>query len=302
MKTTLHTFFQRTALSRDASEFLLKYNSIESDEFLLMMPVLQNAEALQDFVAELQYLMELELYPTLLLSDHFVNELCRQHLRERFAQGENSLKIVECQESQFLDTLQHLAHEVGFYKFMWTGGPMRDAQGKIAGRVHLNNARQIWSEESQNVLKWAKPFLLQLGPERSLQMVFPHQILPELFTHFGAGTLMSLGYNFSMVGLAEVQRERLKDLIEKGFGRKLRPSHFEKLHPATKVLVEESYSGAIVMEPWGELHYLDKVVVRPEFYGRGLGSLLLDELTQQMVDLSTTRPKICWRARPDNPY
>jgi GNAT superfamily N-acetyltransferase len=302
MKATLHTFFQRTALSRDANEFLLKYYSFESDQFLLMIPVLRSNEALQDFCAEVEYLLQLELFPAFLLSNHFVDTPFRQQLIQKFSGGETALKIIECRESDFLVTLISLADEVGFYKFMWTGGSMRDSQGKIIGKVHLNNSRQLWSDESQEVLAWAKPFLTHLGPAHSLQLVNPQQILPELFTFNGAGTLMSLGYRFSMDSLVKANRNQLTELIEKGFGRKLQPQYFEELHPATKILMEEGASGAIVMEPWEDIHYLDKVVVRPEFYGRGLGSLLLDELTQQMVDLSLKRPKLCWRARPDNPY
>ena len=303
MKKTLERFFQRTAHSRDASEFLMQYNSIESERFLLMIPVLKSSSELVDFVAELEYMAELELWPTLLLvKENFVEGLQSKLILSLENMAE-PLEVIECVSKDFLDVLIRMAEDVVFYKYLWTGGSLRNEQGDVVSRVHLNNCRERWSSHSQDIMGWVRPFLLRMGQATSIQMVEPHQILPELFTRNGAGTLISLGYEFLMKPLCEVDAARLKDLLEDGFGKPIHQHYLKNLNEGSQVLVETDYRGAIVLEPWGQgLHYLDKIVVESSFFGRGLGSLLLDELTLQLESLTGAFPKLCWRAKLDNPY
>jgi ribosomal protein S18 acetylase RimI-like enzyme len=303
VKKTLERFFQRTAHSRDASEFLMQYSSIESECFLLMIPVLGTAAELVDFVAELEYMAELELWPALLLVDqHFAEGLQRQ-LVVALNKMVDPLRCIECESKDFLEVLIRVAEDVEYFKYLWTGGSLANEQAQVVSRVHLNNCREKWSVDSMETLVWVRPFLLRMGQATSIQMVKPHQILPELFTRNGAGTLISLGYQFALRPMAEVDTTRLKSLLEDGFGKPILGEYFEKLNVGSLVLVEADYRGAIVLEPWGNgIHYLDKIVVESSFFGRGLGSLLLDELTLQLESLPGDFPKLCWRAKLDNPY
>ena len=50
MKDALHSFYAKTAHSRDANEFLVKFHSIESNQFLLIIPAFHTKEELKDFV------------------------------------------------------------------------------------------------------------------------------------------------------------------------------------------------------------------------------------------------------------
>jgi acetylglutamate synthase len=127
--------------------------------------------------------------------------------------------------------------------------------------------------------------------------------LEELFTKRGAGSLVSLGYEFNLVKIDEIDQQRLITLLEKGFLRKLKSNYFAKLRShGGSVLLEKDYRGAIVIQHFGDFHYLDKVVVAPEFFGRGMGSILLDELTEHLERYSLQHPKLIWRAKLENPF
>lgn len=304
MKRTLQRFFERTAYSRDASEFLMLYNSVDVERFLLLIPVLRSKQELEDLRAELEYMLELELYPTLLLSeDHFAENLMEEldHVLSQLHE-EVSLDVFRVDGGEFLPKLIELGEQRDFHKVVWTGGALLSAAGEVVSRLHLSHLKDAKLEIPDDVLLWLRSYLKKMGQAASVQMVAPDQILPELFTRQGVGTLVSLGYDFSLNPLEQCDRERLLLLLEDGFGRRLRPGYVEGLSKGTKVLVEAAYRGAIILEPWGDVHYLDKVVVKSSYYGRGLGSLLLDELSLKLEELSGQFPKLCWRAKLDNPY
>lgn len=302
MKQTLHTFFEKTAYSRDASDFLLRYHGIEPQRFLLLIPVLHNEEQLADFLVELRYLIKLELYPTLLLSSQYVSEQHGETIIECFGVESSYLDVRRCGEDRLLPSLLELQLERRFYKVMWTGGALKDVDGEIQNRIYLSHSKVAFSRDSLEVLEWGAAFLEHCGPSQSIQLVQPDQILPELFTQHGVGTLLSLGYRIDERRLSEPVVEVLRSLLQRAFGRRLVRSYFQDLAPDSKVLLEEQGRGAIVVEPWGKLLYLDKVVVEPSFFGQGLGSLLLEELTQKLEEFSGSNLKLCWRARLDNPY
>lgn len=302
MKQTLHTFFEKTAYSRDASDFLLRYHAIDPQRFLLMIPVLRSAEELSDFLVELRYLMKLELYPTLLLCSQYLSEAHSEVITESFGAESSRLQVRCCEEGSWLESLLELQDEHRFYKVMWTGGALKDSYGNVQNRVYLSHSKVEFSRASLGVLAWGATFLEHCGPSQSIQLVKPDQILPELFTQNGVGTLLSLGYRIDERRISKPVVGLLSSLFERAFGRRLVPGYFEALAPDSMVLLEEQGRGAIVVEPWGKLLYLDKVVVEPSFFGQGLGSLLLEELTQKLEDFSGCEPQLCWRARPDNPY
>jgi GNAT superfamily N-acetyltransferase len=185
---------------------------------------------------------------------------------------------------------------------MWTGGALHNIKEDVLNRVQLYRLKEACSLEGERALAWIRPFLESYGPSHSVQMVEAHQILPELFTHHGVGTLVSLGYHIIESDLSHCDAQALRRLLERGFGRPLKEGYFENLACGSKVLLEEKGRGVIVLEPWDDVLYLDKLVVEPQFLGQGLGSILLEELTQRLEELSGQGAKLCWRARMDNPY
>ncbi|MEO6325571.1 MAG: hypothetical protein ABIT01_21390 [Thermoanaerobaculia bacterium] len=121
----------------------------------------------------------------------------------------------------------------------------------------------------------------------------PLNLLQELFTVKGAGTLLRRGARVVRhEGWEGVDRTRLKELLSSSFGRAPGEDFFART--PGRVYLEEGYSGcAIVMDaPLGA--YLTKFAVSAEAQGEGIARDVWDALA-----LDT--PIVFWRARPDNP-
>ena len=303
MKEALQTFFERTAHSRDANGFLDQYHRVEVDRFLLLIPKLSSLEQVESFISEVEYLIQLELYPCLMFCDEFLERRFKISIEKSLCQGDQGLVYLETNFNDLNKHLKNVGKSCPFFKYMLVDQPMQNSDGEVINLLHLNMTMPDLNLHSREALEWLKPFLEHIGPAFAMQMVESGKILEELFTKRGAGTLISLGYEFKLCRLEAVDQAKLCELLENGFMRKLKSNYIKKLKSnGASVLLERNYRGAIVIQPFEELHFLDKVVVAPEFFGRGMGSLLLDELTERLEQYSLEHPKLIWRARSENPF
>lgn len=136
--------------------------------------------------------------------------------------------------------------------------------------------------------------LLDLVPHRlSVTVVNPLQLLRELFTVNGAGTLIRRGSRIDVRdGWDGVDRRRLAALFGSAFGRPVRPDFFDQ--SVARTFVEEAYHGAAVMQETAVVPYLTKFAVERAAQGEGLGGELWSLVTRDF-------PRFFWRSRPDNP-
>jgi GNAT superfamily N-acetyltransferase len=305
MKDALHSFYAKTAHSRDANEFLVKFHSIESNQFLLVIPAFHTKEELKDFIEGIEYLHQLELSPSFYLSAFFLNELllveCRKKLEELAMRRNIKIGFIENNDSTENTFLTAVFNKRKFYKIMICSQALKSSSGFKLNRLYLNKPVVEFDENSSKVIEWATPLLNVLGSEQPIQFNSPKHILPELFTLKGAGTMLSLGYEFNNIDAHHINIERVVKLIENGFSRKLRNEYIESLKYQT-FCIEEKYRGGIVILKHPDFYYLDKIVVDPSYLGRGIGSLLLDELMDQVNRISHNKPKLIWRSKKDNPF
>lgn len=121
----------------------------------------------------------------------------------------------------------------------------------------------------------------------------PLNLLKELFTVKGAGTLIKLGSAVARhASYAEVEIERLRHLLEVSFGRALDPQFFAQSPLA--VYIEAEYRGAAVVCAGAPTPYLSKFAVEPEAQGEGMGRDLWQAISRDY-------PALFWRGRADNP-
>ncbi|MDP9036361.1 MAG: hypothetical protein M3O50_16290 [Myxococcota bacterium] len=143
------------------------------------------------------------------------------------------------------------------------------------------------------LLRQARDLLDEVPQRMTIAVVNPLSLLRELFTVGGAGTLIRKGSRVeSHLGFAGVDVPRLRALIESAFGRMLRPDALER--GVERIFVEESYRGAVLLQPSPVAPYLSKFAVERMAQGEGIGS----DIWSTMVDLY---PRFFWRARPENP-
>ena len=217
------------------------------------------------------------------------------------------------------DTLEHrlsqlgaLAQQLGTRKlallrrrggFRPLAGKRADAQLSVAeGRISIINlttdrARNVpgtFSKRDSELLS-ASDRLIQLAEPNPLliSVTSPLNLLKELFTVKGAGTLIKRGSLVERhVSYATLDVARLRQLLVTSFGKELAPGFFDL--PPLAVYVDASYRGAAIVHDAYPVPYLSKFAVQPEAQGEGIGRDIWEVLVRHHTQLY-------WRSRSDNP-
>ncbi len=135
----------------------------------------------------------------------------------------------------------------------------------------------------------------QRAPGLVTSITSPLDLLRELFTVRGAGTLIKTGSSLVRFSTYdELNPSRLFTLVQTAFGRALKPEFTAR--PPLSVFVESDYRGAAVVEPGIEpdIAYLTKFAVIRSAQGEGLGRELWEAVVRD-------HPVLYWRARIHNP-
>lgn len=177
--------------------------------------------------------------------------------------------------------------------------PLAISEGRISiinlrtDGARLNSGRGL-SKRDLELLACGRRLIELSDPSPLLvSITSPLNLLKELFTVKGAGTLIKRG---SLVerhaSYAEVDMARLRSLLEASFGRVLEPAFFDE--PPLALYLEAAYRGAALMHAAGPAPYLSKFAVLPEAQGEGIGRDLWQAISRDF-------PAFFWRARADNP-
>lgn len=310
MKQALLDFYLRTAYNNEAIEFLQKFNSVEPERFALIVPENEVWKLKRElFMEDLAYLLKLGLSPTLFLSPAFFSAAEIREIKEACAgtgpqaEGARILISPHAGGMDLIGGLGKAASEGKFFKYIFVlDNALEDSGGRRPNRVFLRAGGVQWGAAAGRVMEWMEPFVRLIGPSHAAQVVRPEDLLPELFTESGCGTMISLGYDFCWLDSGGVDKGLLSGLIEQGFGRRLAPGYFESLGSGWRAMIERDYIAAIVLMPMGGMNYMDKFVVAPQYLGRGVGSLLIEELLLKLGEVAGERPSLIWRTRHDNPF
>ena len=138
-----------------------------------------------------------------------------------------------------------------------------------------------------------KALLEGLPMASSVSITRPADLAKELFTHKGSGTLVRRGEQVLRVTeWSQLDRARLKSLIESSFGRELAPDYFERT-PLLRAYVSENYRAAVILTEGDGTVYLDKFAVLDDAQGEGLGRAVWNVMREET-------PQLFWRSRHDN--
>jgi hypothetical protein len=163
----------------------------------------------------------------------------------------------------------------------------------------LLSAKGYLSRRHGTLLRQVKQLLDETPQRMSVAVVNPLQLLRELFTVSGAGTLIRKGSRIDThAGWGNVDRARLKALLESAFGRPMIPGALDPggrlEHEIERIYLEENYLGAALLAQTPVDLYLSKFAVDRPAQGEGIGTDLWSVLVRN-------HPSFFWRARPTNP-
>lgn len=183
--------------------------------------------------------------------------------------------------------------------FLTNTGGLLDGDGRIIDSINLSTEyaqlmRQPWLHSGMKVkIEQIASLLDDLPNDSSVSITKPEELAKELFTHRGSGTLVRKGKRIQhATGWRQIDKVKLKKLLESGFSRKMLPSYFRDNQPA-HVYFSEDYRAALVLLDVNGIPYLDKFAVADDAQGEGLGSAAWSVMRQQT-------PKLFWRSRHDN--
>ena len=110
--------------------------------------------------------------------------------------------------------------------FLTGTGGLLDDKGEVIDSINLATeyehlAAQPWINGGMRVkIEQIKALLDKLPPSSSVSITKPAELAKELFTHKGSGTLVRRGEKVvKYTAWDELDRERLRGLIESSFGR-----------------------------------------------------------------------------------
>jgi hypothetical protein len=150
----------------------------------------------------------------------------------------------------------------------------------------------VLSRGQASLLRQVKQLLERVPHRLSVTVVNPLQLLRELFTVNGAGTLIRKGSRIdARPGWYGVDPTKLRALFGSAFGRTIGDDFFTR--KISRTFIEEHYRGAAVVEETAVAPYLTKFAVERQAQGEGIGGEIWSLVTRDY-------PAFFWRSRPEN--
>ena len=178
-------------------------------------------------------------------------------------------------------------------------GGLIDGSGVVRSAVNLAEDYAELSQnaaldaESQRKLVEINTLLSDLPATSSVSITSPEHLAKELFTHGGHGTLVRRGEKvLRHDDWAAIDNDRMRQLLEECFARKLDERYFEEKAPY-RVYLAESYRATAILTMENGVPYLDKFAVTNEAQGEGIGGSIWQRMRRET-------PKLFWRSRANN--
>ncbi len=156
-----------------------------------------------------------------------------------------------------------------------------DREAATPGQVtFLNTIRRIEQDANEG--------------RRSYVLASPLNLLSELFTTKGSGTLIRRGAAIVRHDtLDEAARPALADAIGRAFGKSLQPDVLDR--PVDVAFLEPDFRAGAIFTRLADQAYMSKFWVVPEARGEGLARDVWDRVSEEL-------PRFFWRSRAENPF
>jgi hypothetical protein len=292
LNKTIRLFLDSIGRREEYEFYLNKFQAAGTDCFALLVPDLESLEQGAEALAfDLKFLLKLGLRPAVVLCGadaaakwSLLKDNALFELTEFPGIGKRKAGIpvfveenVQCLES-LLQKVPAIGKRVHFIR---AGG------GLSTEYVYVQKPTTELQPEDRTLVEIAAA-LLEARPGTHISVTSPINLLKEIFTVKGAGTVFRRG---STILSGKADSGKLLALLEESFGKKPKEG---VLRAAAQVYFEENYRGAALLEQQPEGLYLSKFAVGPEARGEGLAQELWDEVCKN-------HSAFFWRSRKGNP-
>ena len=286
---TIRLFLDSIGRREEYEFYLNKFHAVDTACFALLVPDLecleQGAEALS---FDLHFLLRLGLRPAVVLSGErssskwaLFKENPLFEAADSFGGGGSPDRV-----PVFFQPLEELIPAVGKRVHF-----IRAAGGFETDYYYTQKENAVILDEDEQVLADAASALLKVRPGTHISVTSPMNLLEEIFTVKGAGTVFRKGSEIISPAFQTLEKGRILGLLEKSFGRKPKRSAMDAV---THAYLDVNFRGAVLLEDQPEGLYLSKFAVGPEARGEGLAQELWDEVCNKHASFF-------WRSRMGNP-
>lgn len=319
-------FLTSVGHKRDAEFYLNLFTSIRPESFAL---IVLDEDVLRDemdsVLFEIRYLMRLHLYPVVLirstdtmienleietifkkakiayniLSDEYTDDEKLEFIRERMKKRLLPLLHLD-PELDLVTELTKLASVLRTGKIIFlkkAGGMINQEDQSLISIVNLQFEEDrlldehLVSESDAKLLRVCDKLVRNCDHKIFVSIVSPNNLLRELFTVKGAGTLIQLGSKINTHNSWDnIDPRSLKRLMEMSFDKKFREDFFKE--KIDYFYIEENYMGAALLKKHKNMTYLSKFAVGTEARGLGIGRDLWMEILKN-------HERIFWRSDPE---
>ena len=307
---------------READYYLSVFRSRREGFAIICIGSGVNEDIAMAVAADLRLLVHLDLLPVVVCgadtpsTSRPLRDLICRHLATGYQHSDTSTQAVRAAISatkvpvialpsqhsttEAIDDITRIATALGSHKLVFVGQysgvfsghemlPMIDLTSEYAPLA----AGGTVAPGQLELLGIAKTIIDSVPQRVTIAITSPFDLLRELFTVRGAGTLVRRG---SVVrrysGFAEVDTHRLQLLIEAAFERPLHRPDFT--YATEAIYIAGDYRGAAIVVPTPHGAYLSKFAVDRGARGEGIGRDIWRAL-------SSDHPELYWRSRSTNP-
>lgn len=299
---------------RDEYEFYLdKFRADHAACFALLCPDLGSIEAGAEVLAfDLHFLLRLELIPAILLCGPNASKMhttlasepifdfqtlepgsATQFIQQ--ARTNDKVPVLVSESLTLEEALLHLLPSMATrVHFIRAAGGIKNTAGELLPNLYTHKENFQALEELEYDFPSLGKKLLDEHPGVHLSITSPINLLQEIFTVKGAGTLFRKGSEIEYFkGMNDIDPDRLIQLFESSFNKTLKSQSF--LEHVTEIYLEKAYRGAVLLEQHPAGLYLSKFAVGREARGEGLALELWREVCQN-------HEALFWRSNVSNPF
>jgi len=320
LNRTIRLFLDSIGRREEYEFYLNKFQSADTACFALLVPDLESLEQGPAALAfDLRFLLRLGLKPAVVL--------CGSDAEARWAllADDPMFEKVEFSntDGELVESIENFNEKVpvffqGLEKLEGAGSQSAEALAKedacfqclekmiptIGKRVHFIRAsggfdaeyyytlkdNPVELSDEEQALADIASALLAARPGTHISVTSPMNLLKEIFTVKGAGTVFRKGSTIIALDFQTLKKNKLLALLEESFEKTPKP---DALDDVTQVYLEENYRGAVLLEEKPEGLYLSKFAVGPEARGEGVAQELWDEVCKN-------HSAFFWRSRVGN--
>ena len=287
LNQTIRLFLDSIGRREEYEFYLNKFQSADTACFALLVPDLESLDQGAEALAfDLHFLIRLGLKPAVVLCDSDA-EAKWALLAENPLFEKATFPMVGTFEGRvpvFFQPLEEMIPTVGKRVHF-----VRPAGGFEADYYYTQKENAFELTADEQALADSASALLDARPGTHISVTSSRNLLEEIFTVKGAGTLFRKGSLILSGGAAD--SDRLLALLEESFKKKPKAG---VLDAVTTIYLDEACRGAVLLEEHTEGLYLSKFAVGSEARGEGLAQELWAEVCEK-------HSAFFWRSRIGNP-